>query len=569
MKYQVLLFCLAIVMANFIQAKTFSKEELQHCLTGGACMAGVKKYCDVTANTMGAGCLAQDKSLANIGCLIKLGKCLGGEQLRRVRAIMSSRRLVTKRRAYSLRRASTQIPEHRRLDAAPLAPKISTRMVDSIIKVNLSEVGALQINPEVKLGYTFDILNSESNSMASSCFNDDFVNKHKTTVPASASLSYNKVVTADEQTMFNINGSLEMTLPLEVAEISGKANLEINTEQGNKTRTSIMKQIIEEATDTLDISSVKEEDLGCLKTVNVTHVVKVVTRGKRLEGTLTLTDNTKKNDGKVGGELEVKLASMPIGGKGSIDASFKNNMANYSFKAEIKNTGGQPVVAAYTVETFVNTAKAWYDDALAKHGKDDDNKVLSYELHPISGLKQFGTPKIVRSPLDQMYLSRAKPVLNDMAILLATLMKLKALVDDDVLKDKLTAKCDDVELANLQLAEAIANNDKTIKTLIDEGRKDYTNAKFMQTDLWKEVNKKYKPVPIPKSPEDAKAKCKLNVQGQCGPLHGDTYCTAGSCSQWGWCGWGDLYSQKSANSMFDAANCGKNLRRRRRLGIRK
>lgn len=342
MKYQLLLFCLAIVMANFIQAKAFSKLQLMHCLTGGACMAGVKKYCDVNANTMGAGCLAQDKSLANIGCLQKLGACLGGEQLRRVKAIMSSRRLVTKRRANSLRRASTQIPEHRRLDAAPLAPEINKKMVNSIIKVNLSEVGALQLNPEVRLGYTYDILNSESDSMQSSCFNDAFIATHKTTEKkSSASLSYNKLVTADQQTMFAINGSLEMSLPLEVATISGKASLELNLDNSTKTRTSIMRQVIEEATDTLDISSVKEADLGCsLETVKLTHIVKIVTRGKRLEGTLTLSDKTKKNDGKVGGDLDVKLMSMPIGGKGKIDASFKDNMSNFSFIAEIKSTGG-------------------------------------------------------------------------------------------------------------------------------------------------------------------------------------------------------------------------------------
>ena len=70
----------------------------------------------------------------------------------------------------------------------------------------------------------------------------------------------------------------------------------------------------------MDIAHVEEKDLLCSEDIKFTHVVTKVTRGKRFDGTVTLTSNESNNSVDVQGKLKVQLMSIPIGG--SISGKF-------------------------------------------------------------------------------------------------------------------------------------------------------------------------------------------------------------------------------------------------------
>ena len=74
--------------------------------------------------------------------------------------------------------------------------------------------------------------------------------------------------------------------------------------------------------------------------------------------------------------------------------------------------------------------KYWLDQARNQQDKDIRTMPVSYELHPISTLRNFGTRKIPRTRYEQMMLARAKPIINEMAILHSALDYLKSKAPD-------------------------------------------------------------------------------------------------------------------------------------------
>jgi len=171
----------------------------------------------------------------------------------------------------------------------------------------------------------------------SSCISPDFVKNpdYTKTEPTPASSSYSHIISDTDESILDVNGSLEMNMSLIVASVTGKAQVDSHSSSKTASRTAAMKQVIEEYTDSLDISRIKEEDLLCNEDVKFTHVVTKVVRGKRFSGTLKMESKVEENTLDAQGKLEVDLLEIPIGGEGKVDYDSKEIKENYNFMAEL------------------------------------------------------------------------------------------------------------------------------------------------------------------------------------------------------------------------------------------
>jgi len=293
-------------------------------------------------------------------------------------------------------------------------------LVNQILTVDISTIGAQGEPIAIDLGYAIDITDMSGSNFVSSCFSSKTLNdlSHtKKAEPTPASSSYYHMMSDSEESMLDISGSLEMTMSVEVASVTGKAQVKSHSSSVKATRTMVLKQVIQEYTDYLDLSTVKSEDLLCNKKVKFTHIVTKVVRGKRLMGTVRMTSKKSDNSLDAQGELKVHLLNIPIGGSGKIHYDSKDIRENYDFVAELKTSGGNFVKTAMDVEDYVAGVEAWLVAARDQEDKNLKTMPISYELHPISTTVNFDDRVDFRSRKDEMLLARAKPIISDMAIL--------------------------------------------------------------------------------------------------------------------------------------------------------
>jgi len=201
------------------------------------------------------------------------------------------------------------------------------------------------------------------NNFISSCFSPDFLKDEKNTKtaePTPASSSYYHLMTDTDESMLDVSGSLEMTMSVEAASVTGRAQVDSHSSSKKASRTAVLKQVIEEYTDSLDISRIKEDDLLCNTSVKFTHVVTKVVRGKRLSGTVKMESQSSENSLEAQGKLEVYLMKIPIGGEGTVDYHSKEIKENYNFESELKTSGGNFVKSVMDVDEYVKEVDNWF-----------------------------------------------------------------------------------------------------------------------------------------------------------------------------------------------------------------
>jgi len=367
----------------------------------------------------------------------------------------------------------------------------SDGILSKIIKVNILTIGARQEVPEVNLGYAMDLTNMSMGSanMVSSCFAPAFVAKNKKTTTSQYSSSKSVIVKAKSEDMTKISGAMEMAIDAKVATITGKASMDYDSSTKKANAKSIVRDTFAEVTDTLDLSSVTEADLGCdANVVNITHIVTKVVRGKMFDAEVTSESKTEENNTKARGELEAKLLNLPINGKGSLSFDSKKFSENYTFRADINASGGTSVNSATNVEDFESEVKNWLTSVKTGTGKDENNVVISYELHPIGTYKSFGNRKVVRTAKEQMMLSRAIPIYSQMRVLEEAMKNLKASVPSNMLSEynkKFYAVQDQI----LEVSTAISDN-KITQELVEKYDDEVSVTAFMDSTYYKDLRKK-------------------------------------------------------------------------------
>jgi len=319
------------------------------------------------------------------------------------------------------------------------------------------------------------------------CFQPDYIQNHSTTVRSPKSSSFNHLVDGSESSMLDISGSLEMSMSISAASVVGKAQVDYNSLNRKASRTSHVKQVIEEFSDNMDITNVQEDDLYCSEDTKFTHVVTKVTRGKKFEGTLQLTSNKSDNSAEAQGKLQVTILNIPIGGTGDIHYNSKDVKENYQFDSELKTSGGNFATSVKDVDEYVGEINRWQLKARDEEDKDINTMPISYELTPISTLKRFGNRIIDRSIEQQMLLSRAKPIINELNIFLSAVnyLKKKAPTSEWV---NLTNITDDLE-DKIQALTLAGLNGTITQDMINEYRQSRL-AFWLASDYYKELKKK-------------------------------------------------------------------------------
>lgn len=538
-------------------------DQVMHCVTGGACMAAVRRECVnvVDIKSLVNGCFRLDRLITKLGCRPRITTCLSKLYPDIAKAIETAnvqwKTIHGSSLATSARRASEKVSKNRRAQE----PKSFTPIEDTI-KGNMA-VGAAGSQIAIELGYTLDVTIMGDNYFRSECFDLNYVNSHKSSTPAYRLESSNRVITDSEQSILNLNGSLDMIIPLDIAVISAKAQIDMNNTTNMATRTSIAKQTSEAWADTLDISKVQDSDLHCSQDIKFTHIVTKVVRGKQFDATLKLTSKIEQSnaDGQEHTKATLEKISGTVGGYLTLSIPTEE-INSYNFKSEVKTTGGIPVSAETDVNAFIKTSALWQSDAQARQHIDKENpNVISYELTPVYKLGNFANKKILRDAHAQMMLAKAKIIINNMIILEASMMYLLGVTKENK-HDDLQKKIDAVQDANLLLVDAGVDN--KIDDNLLKNSEQYRLSVFMEDPYYKQLVAE-----IPSQDIKAKSKCKRSTNGRCGALFGDSYCPWGTCSQWNWCGVGLQYEGQSDNRRFDSNNCKDRVRRRRRMFYRK
>lgn len=173
-----------------------------------------------------------------------------------------------------------------------------------------------------------------------------------------------------------------------------------------------------------------------------------------------------------------------------IDIIKKHIDENYFFEAHINTAGGDITGSTTDVKSFIEESQKWQDKAREEEDQDIKTVAVSYELHPISTLKSFGNRKIYRSLMDEMMLARAKPIINDMAILISALKYLKEKAPADE-QDELDRRIKDLEDKNTVLVDA-SNDNKITRDMIRDLR-DYRLSRFLESDYYYQLYRKIHP----------------------------------------------------------------------------
>jgi len=112
---------------------------------------------------------------------------------------------------------------------------------------------------------------------------------------------------------------------------------------------------------------------------------------------------------------------------------------------------------------------------------------ISYELHPISTQKNFGDRVVERSREQEMLLTRAKPIINDMAIFSNAIKYLQTKAPSSE-KDYLNKKADEIDYKIYTFSMAGINNEIT-QEMIEDLRSENLSD-FLESDYYKELLKK-------------------------------------------------------------------------------
>lgn len=168
--------------------------------------------------------------------------------------------------------------------------QVSENLITKAHKVKIAEVGAEKRAIDIKLGMTVNMASFASNDFHN-CIDIgglDIVRKKR-----QFGDSYNKVIKGDNASLFRIQGSLDMNISVKVAEINGKAAMNLDSKTKNSEAHSMVRQIIEQYSEEIDLRKISKDKIS--KTFickRFTHVVSKVIKGKRYEAELSLKDNS-------------------------------------------------------------------------------------------------------------------------------------------------------------------------------------------------------------------------------------------------------------------------------------
>lgn len=410
---------------------------------------------------------------------------------------------------------------------------VADNMVTKPLRINVNEVGAGSSKVKVKLGYAINITKFDETAWDPNCVLDvgEVVRSEER-----HSSSDNTVLNGDNQSLLALNGSLELNVPIEVAELNGKAQMDLNNKKNEKTKSSKVRQVEELYDETIDLRKIPADQIspGCSK---ITHVVARVIKGKRFEAMMTLSDKSQDNEFSANGSLEVKLKEIPIGGKGELGMKWLSKTEQYNFYAEIKTDGGPAMSSVSTVKDFYNYSRCWFTEVVKQERrlrmtpfksvkrrleeatadqtpiersdidstkdcsdvskfekldgsiKGDDTAIVAYELHPISTIPNFIKYRLADpDDLDERKIKDAKQAHSD---LLTAYQSLQLLIDkldkcpNRVLSDKVYAEKDEISDAQTDLEKAVRTGAPTTTQI--KAARDHRLSYFMDSSDFEKV----------------------------------------------------------------------------------
>ena len=176
-----------------------------------------------------------------------------------------------------------------------------------------------------------------------------------------------------------IAGSLEIELDMaEVVKLSGKGSLSMDDKVSSNsvTRAFYLKEVSK--MEILALGDLTDADI--ITDEPVTHVVTNIMYGKSFAGTMSLESNAKDHHLKLNGELQVKLASVPVGGTAKVDFANDSVFNSSTFNAEVVLAGGK-AQDIDSPKSFAECARQWRSSIGCN--------VITYTLEPIGHLKKL------------------------------------------------------------------------------------------------------------------------------------------------------------------------------------
>eukprot|EP00929_Paragymnodinium_shiwhaense_P111027 TRINITY_DN7847_c0_g1_i4.p1 TRINITY_DN7847_c0_g1~~TRINITY_DN7847_c0_g1_i4.p1 ORF type:complete len:249 (-),score=22.29 TRINITY_DN7847_c0_g1_i4:79-825(-) len=239
----------------------------------------------------------------------------------------------------------------------------------------MAETDTLLVKPlsafsfDVRLGMGYNVHSSSTDPGASPMLpllKDSYVkgNSSKDTECTKAQ-SEVKVVSSAKDAALALGGSLEVGVDIaDVVRFSGKGSLSFSSNTVNKSVTQALRLKQAEYRKILSLDAVTVEDILLTDLSKATHVVKSITYGRGLWGTMNLTSTSKSTTASFKGEAEVKISQIPISGKAEANFDYSNLEAEYAFYSELEVVGGGGLTLHNDAKSFVDTITKFYNPSI-------------------------------------------------------------------------------------------------------------------------------------------------------------------------------------------------------------
>jgi hypothetical protein len=170
----------------------------------------------------------------------------------------------------------------------------------------------------VGLGYLYD----ERRGMGSFIMglpSNSSVLENKVTQPQDFQEQDKKQTTSSASRIMTILGEVEINAKFAVASVHGKAHCDLrNSEEKESAQLSFSNYAIKEC-QKIDTTSLGPESFQGVNYEKYTHIVTAVYIGKFLYGDIEVKSKSASNSLNAGGELRLKVSSIPIGGHASLE----------------------------------------------------------------------------------------------------------------------------------------------------------------------------------------------------------------------------------------------------------
>lgn len=192
----------------------------------------------------------------------------------------------------------------------------------------------------------------------------------------------NQVTTSQEAAM-TVAGSLEISAQMDVVTIKGKASVDVDNSSTEESATDAINIFVQTRSETLTLDHLSKDDF-VVDIDKYSHVVTNVCYGKLLAGTMTLKSKEKSKTVDADGELSVKLADIPISGKGTVHVHDFDAWKDYNLSTQITVRGMPKTLPFEDVESFVQSTETFVSEDAS-----NSQSVVGFTLTPLSSIKSL------------------------------------------------------------------------------------------------------------------------------------------------------------------------------------